>query len=256
MSDKVLAEGVKALKESRFTYTPQAAVAEAHAARDVGRPQALRHIRGRRSPRSAGRRCGYQYFAVTRPAQLAEEQARVEITETLPQSDPAGACRHHPAVDRRQRQAARRPAAGRRRARDPRQGSRGNVQGRGRAEAARATRWRREYTLTIVSRPGRDDRRVAPAAARQRRNATTTSSSKRSRPDGRKLRLPIRNEETGETSIVDKFGVRVPQATFDAVAADKRDDGIVQRNRYGVKRRGTLTVDYLMPFDGGMITKW
>lgn len=50
--------------------------------------------------------------------------------------------------------------------------------------------------------------------------------------------------------------MRVPQPTFDTVAADKRDDGIVQRNRYGVKRRGTVTVDYLMPFDGGMITKW
>ena len=63
-------------------------------------------------------------------------------------------------------------------------------------------------------------------------------------PDGRKLKLPIRNEETGETQEVDRFGVRVPQATFDAVAADKRDDGIVQKNRFGVKRRGTLAVDY------------
>jgi hypothetical protein len=48
----------------------------------------------------------------------------------------------------------------------------------------------------------------------------------------------------------------VPQATFEMVAQDKRDDGIIQNNRFGVKRRGVLAVDYQMPFDGGFITKW
>jgi hypothetical protein len=43
---------------------------------------------------------------------------------------------------------------------------------------------------------------------------------------------------------------------FETVALDKRDDGIVQRNRFAVKRRGTLTVEYEMPFEGGFITKW
>jgi Family of unknown function (DUF6384) len=50
--------------------------------------------------------------------------------------------------------------------------------------------------------------------------------------------------------------VRVPQRVFETVAQDKREDGIVQRNRFGVKRRGTLAVDYQMPFEGGFITKW
>ncbi len=52
------------------------------------------------------------------------------------------------------------------------------------------------------------------------------------------------------------FGVRVPQDMFERIARDKRDDGIVQLNRFGVKRRGQLQPDYLMPFEGGMITKW
>ena len=68
--------------------------------------------------------------------------------------------------------------------------------------------------------------------------------------------MPIRDEETGKIETVDKFGVRVPQATFDAVAADKRDDGIIQKNKFAHKRRGTLTLDYNMPFEGGMITRW
>ena len=75
-------------------------------------------------------------------------------------------------------------------------------------------------------------------------------------PDGRKLSIPVRNEETGAVETVAKFGVRVPQATFEMVAQDKRDDGIIQKNRFGVKRRGMLAVDYQMPFDGGFITKW
>jgi hypothetical protein len=31
---------------------------------------------------------------------------------------------------------------------------------------------------------------------------------------------------------------------------------MVQKNLFGVKRRGMLTVDYQMPFEGGFITKW
>jgi hypothetical protein len=75
-------------------------------------------------------------------------------------------------------------------------------------------------------------------------------------PDGRQLKLPVRNEETGETETVDKFGVRVTEQVYNAVAQDKRDDGIVENNQFGVKKRGSLAADYKMPFEGGMITKW
>ena len=75
-------------------------------------------------------------------------------------------------------------------------------------------------------------------------------------PDGRKLSIPIRNEENGTIENVAKFGVSVPEPAFEAVAQDKRDDGIVENNRFGVKRRGKLTADYQMPFEGGFITKW
>jgi hypothetical protein len=113
----------------------------------------------------------------------------------------------------------------------------------------------REYTLAIVSRPGEPTgvwRR--PPSGIQARNYYLIVEA--IAPDGHKLKLPIRNEETGETEPVDKFGVRVSQEVFDAVAREKRTDGIVHNNRFGVKRRGTLSVDYKMPFEGGMITKW
>src|SRR6185436_16055817 len=113
----------------------------------------------------------------------------------------------------------------------------------------------REYTLTIVSRVGESTgvwRR--PPAGSQARNYYLIVEPVAA--DGRKLSIPVRNEETGAVETVSKFGVRVPEATFEAVAKDKRDDGIVQKNQFGVKRRGMLATDYRMPFEGGFITKW
>ena len=50
--------------------------------------------------------------------------------------------------------------------------------------------------------------------------------------------------------------MRVPEPTFPSVRDDKSDDGIVQNNILGEKRRGSLTVDYAMPVEGGAITEW
>src|SRR6185295_11250280 len=113
----------------------------------------------------------------------------------------------------------------------------------------------RQYTLTIVSRAGESTgvwRR--PPHGSQARNYYLIVEAITSQ--GEKLSLPIRNEETGTVETVSKFGVRVPQDTFETVARDKRDDGIVQKNRFGEKRRGMLAVNYAMPFEGGFITSW
>jgi hypothetical protein len=48
----------------------------------------------------------------------------------------------------------------------------------------------------------------------------------------------------------------VSDATAMQVQRDKSDDGIVQRNRLGEKRRGQLDVDYQMPVLNGAITQW
>lgn len=75
-------------------------------------------------------------------------------------------------------------------------------------------------------------------------------------PDGRRLSVPIRNEETGRTELVNKWGLRVSQELFEQIADDKHDDGIIQNNRFGVKRRGDLEPEYLMSTTGGAITRW
>ena len=73
---------------------------------------------------------------------------------------------------------------------------------------------------------------------------------------GERLRLPIQNEEDGKIRNVNKWGVRVDEVTFDAVRVDKTDDGIIQGNVIGRKTRGTLTPEYMVPTPGGTITDW
>ncbi len=251
--DHLLVEGVKALKESRFTYRP---------APDGWKRKALTlwAVRDRyKKPVGAGLAVllglwGYHYATVTRPAELARTQAQVEITETLPRSirqahaDTLAAAKAPEAKPRADQLLADGERAIRDKNRD------GMV-----AAAKGLTDLRdelvREYSLTIVSRPGETSgvwRR--PPHSRDVRNYYLIVEA--IAPNGTKLRLPVRNEETGRVDTVEKFGVRVPQATFESVLADKRDDGIIQKNRFGSKERGALTVDYKMTFDGGMITSW
>jgi hypothetical protein len=229
VTDEVLAEGVKALRDSRFVYTPPPA--------GLKRTLFTFWVRRWRVGRNVLTALAVflvlsaaYYFGVSRPAERAREQARIEIEQTLPQairgahtdiaavaSDPEAKARADALLNDGERAIRGRDRAGMERARTE------LLQLRDRLNS--------EYTLTIVSRPGEPS-------------------------GGRRLSLPVRNEETGDTEVVSKFGVRVPEQVYEAVARDKRDDGIVQNNIFGTKRRGTLAVDYKMPFEGGMITRW
>lgn len=73
---------------------------------------------------------------------------------------------------------------------------------------------------------------------------------------GKALNLPIRNEENGQTETVSMWGLRVPESVYRMVEADKRDDGIIQGNIVGVKQYGFLDVDYTVPVMGGAVTRW
>ena len=75
-------------------------------------------------------------------------------------------------------------------------------------------------------------------------------------PDGKVLSLPILNEETGKTEVVAQWGQRVSEGVYNAVAADKRDDGIIQANEVGRKSDGFLEVEYQMPVLKGTVTQW
>jgi uncharacterized protein DUF6384 len=251
--DQVLAEGVKALKDSRFVYAPPPASWKRTLLTLWVKRQAYGKGLGIAATALAVWFGGY-YLLVTRPANLAKEQARLEITETLPkQLRQAEAEVRAIATDDAAKQRASGLAKDAERAIGA--GDRAAMLKINVDLAQLRDELMRQYTLTIVSRAGENTgvwRR--PPYGSQARNYYLIVEA--ITPEGQKLSLPIRNEETGAVETVSKFGVRVPQDTFETVARDKRDDGIVQKNRFGVKRRGTLAVDYEMPFEGGFITRW
>ncbi len=112
-----------------------------------------------------------------------------------------------------------------------------------------------EYTIRIVSRPGESsgvwripDRN--PSARNYYIVVEAVSS------DGRVVRLPIRSEEDGRSAMVSRWGLRVSKEVFETVRADKADDGIIQNDVVGVKRRGVLEPEYTLAVQGGAITRW
>jgi hypothetical protein len=251
--DHILKDGVKALRDSRFVYTPPGPGLKR-------RLLTLYVNRGRYGKRLIGLAAvlglgwGVWQFTVVQPERQAAETARTELTQTLPArlgaafgdvtgvtTDPEARARAEALKADGERALRNGDRAGARKAVDDLAALRGQLTS--------------EYVLTIVSRQGVDTGvwRRPPRNPNGRNYYLIVEAIA---PDGRKLSLPIRNEETGQTETVSIWGMRVPQEMFERIARDKRDDGIVQLNRFGVKRRGALNAEYLMPFEGGMITKW
>lgn len=251
--DRVLEQGVKALREHRFVYTPpppswKRTVLELWAQR---RPVGKRVVRALVVLLVLA---GLAYFALVRPAQEARRQALIEATETLPgainltYSD----IQKIATEDAARKRADALLADGERAIRDRDLPAMRRID----ADLARLRdALSLEYTLRIVSEPGQLTGlwRRPPGWWKERSYYLVVEPIA---PDGSRLSLPIRDEVTGKTETVRQFGVRVPQETYETVAEDKRQDGIVQRNEFGVKRRGRTEVDYAMPFEGGTITTW
>jgi len=74
--------------------------------------------------------------------------------------------------------------------------------------------------------------------------------------NGSVMTLPIVNEENDTIEKVDMWGLRVPEEVYNSVAADKRDDGIIQRNIVGRKQYGFVVIDFVVPVLGGTVTRW
>jgi hypothetical protein len=112
-----------------------------------------------------------------------------------------------------------------------------------------------QYELRIVSRPGERSgiwRQSAENASGRNYYLIVEAIA----PNGSPLTLPIRNEEDGSTVPARKWGLRVDEATYESVAADKRDDGIIEKNVVGAKHRGELDPEYSVATTGAAITKW
>jgi hypothetical protein len=73
---------------------------------------------------------------------------------------------------------------------------------------------------------------------------------------GKAVKLPITSEETQKTKTVDKWGQRVPKETFDKIAAEKADNHIIEDAVLGHKSRGELDPKWTQSVLPGAITEW
>jgi len=253
VTDAVLMEGVKALDESRFVYTPPkpslgVSLARLYVGRKKWGPAALAialvlvvGLGG--------------YFFAYRPYQAAQvEGARIELREKLPAE--MDALYQSIFEETKVQQAV--TQAEQMRGRGKTAAAEGNRAG---AEQAIASltglrdQLRQEYQLKIVNREGQKTGfwtfpEINTAATNYYVVVEAVGT------DGKPLTLPVVNEENGQTENVSIWGVRVPESTYRAVENDKKDDGILQRNVLGVKEYGFLDVDYVMPVLGGAVTRW
>lgn len=251
--DHILKEGVAALAESRFTYKPPApglkvALARLYVSRErwgkAVLALALALIIGLGG-----------YFLGYRPWRASQvEQARVEMTEVLPgQMDAL----YQTIFEETKVQQAVIEAEGIRE-----RGKRAAAEGNREAAAAAIAELvevrdllRQDYSLKVVNREGvQSGVRTIPDVNTEATNYYLVVEALDA--DNKPLSLPILNEENGTVETVSFWGVRVPQSVYNSVAADKQDDGIVQRNIVGLKQYGFLDVDYVVPVLGGAITRW
>ncbi|MGB5442051.1 MAG: DUF6384 family protein [Gammaproteobacteria bacterium] len=113
----------------------------------------------------------------------------------------------------------------------------------------------REYTISIISRPGEASGiwRVPDVNTNARNYYIIVEAVT---ADGNTLTLPVRNEEDGKTYEVNKWALRVSEQLYQQIAADKSDDGIIQQRDFGKKRRGQLAPDYVIATTGAALTDW
>jgi hypothetical protein len=245
VTDEVLEQGVKALREERFVY-PQAAPS-------FSRTLAHAYVTRGRWGKWAGSgvaalavaALAFQLF-VRGPALREAEEAPAELAAAYAAVD--AATDDPAALDAARAQLATGEAAIAQRD----------------FEAARAAtaeletlnfQVNLEYDLRVVSRPGEQSGVWRePQVNRSARNYYLIVEA--IGRDGRALRLPVTSEEDGRTRAVSAWGLRVDEATYQRVAADKGDDGIIQDAVVGVKRRGALAREYAVPTTGAAITEW
>ena len=113
----------------------------------------------------------------------------------------------------------------------------------------------RAYQIRIISRPNESSGiwRVAEINSTNRNYYLIVEAID---SNNQAFALPILNEENNQQKVVKKWGLRVDQATFNRVANDKRDDGIIQNNIVGEKARGVLIPQYRIKTNGKTITDW
>lgn len=251
--DHILREGVEALAESRFAYDPpppglKTSLARLYVSRKSwGRPVVI--------ALAAVVALSIGYFGVYRPFQAGQEQrSQVELAEGLPAQMDA---LYETIFDETKVQQAvvQADALIKRGKAFAAEGNRPGAERAVEDLTALRDKLRQEYVVRVVNRSDvQTGFWTFPEINTDATNYYLVVEA--IDPDGNALSMPILNEETGETETVAIWGQRVPESVYNAVANDKRDDGIIQANEVGRKSDGFLEVEYLMPVLNGAVTQW
>ena len=245
VSDEILRQGVKALREERFVYKPPANTLRVKLARLYVRRQAWgKWALGALAALGIG----------TGTLVYQDQAARTELTSTIPAAltQIAADINRDATVDAIKARVAALVTDGQTAARD------------GKAELARKAvadlallrdEVRSEYDVRVVSRPG-ELTGIIRALNRNRNANNYYLVVEAIGRDGRALSRSVTSEEDGSTSVVNKWAVRVPESLFDEIRRDKADDGIIQNATLGRKARGQLEPTWRVTLPGGAITRW
>jgi hypothetical protein len=251
--NEILEEGVKALEEKRFVYTPAPKtlsfrLAKLYVARKtwsrwmaIGLVALIVAFSG-------------WYLAYERPRAQQEAALQRELAEELPKtiSTLLGQIGG-------EAQSARAKTKAERIAQSGLSAASGGQVIAARDAATRLTSMleelRREFDVRIVNRRGEVSGlwRVPRVNPDQRNYYLVVEAIDRS---GDSIEREILNEETGRRMHVKKWAVRVPKATFEKFQADKLDDGIIQMAVIGEKEPGHLKPAWRIPLPGGALTEW
>ena len=251
--DHILKEGVAALQESRFVYDPPPPGFGTSLARlYVGRDRWAKPVGAALAALVV---VGVGFFGIWQPFQRGQaEQARIELSEGVPAR--LDALYHTIFEETKVQRAVIEAETLRTRGKNfAAEGNSAAAEKAVRDLTALRDQLRQDYTLRVVNRPdAQSGFWTIPEINTAATNYYIVVEALDA--DGNVLELPIVNEETGQTEVVATWGVRVPENVYDSVAADKRDDGIIQNNEIGRKSSGFIDVEYSLPVLGGAVTQW
>ena len=251
--DHILKEGVAALQESRFVYDPPKP--------GLGTSMARLYVGRERWGKPVGAALiallvlSVGYFGVWQPYQRGQvEQAQIALSEGVPTR--LDALYQSVYEETKVQKAVVEAEALRNRGKTF--AAEGNSVAADKAVTdltALRDQLRQEYVMRVVNRPDlQSGFWTIPEINTAATNYYIVVEALDA--DGNPLKLPILNEENGQTEVVAAWGVRVPESVYDSVSNDKRDDGIIQNNEVGRKANGFLDVEYSLPVLGGAVTRW
>jgi Family of unknown function (DUF6384) len=252
VTDGILEQGIRALKESRFTYEPP----KPSWGLTFAKIWVRRTVVGTWSAgalAALGLSWGTYYFGFVSPQKAEAERTQVELSTTLPREIEDAYVR----VVNLARTGEGQRQAGALRADGMFAIGRKDVAGAKRVMAQIETLRQTltlEYEIRIVASNPSGVERIPPNGS-ERNNYYVIVQAVGS--NGRPIPMDVTSEENGKTRKVEMWGVRVSPEQYQAVRRDKRDNGIIDGAVVGAKKSGFLEPEYdFSRVQRGFITEW